>query len=69
MTKKRSEALLTLADPAFLLYKATWSLAAGAAAGNSLLPGGDLHGPILLQILVHVEGLEQQVRLMAHALS
>ena len=41
----------------------------GAAAGNSLLPGGDLHSPILLQILVHVEGLEQQVRLVAHALS
>ena len=68
MTKKRSEALFTLAD---LVLPLQGSLIAGsgAAADNHSLPGCDLHGPIFLQILVHVKGLEQQVRLMAHALS
>lgn len=33
------------------------------------LPARDLHGPILLQILVHVEDLEEQMRLMAPALA
>lgn len=33
-----------------------------------LLPGGDLHGSLLRQVLVHLEGLEEQVGLVAHAL-
>lgn len=33
-----------------------------------LLPARDLHRPILLEILVHIERLEQQMRLMAHTL-
>lgn len=34
-----------------------------------LVPVLDLHRAVLLQVLVHVERLEQQVRLVAHALA
>lgn len=33
-----------------------------------LLPRVDLHRALLLQVLMHLERLEEQVRLMAHAL-
>lgn len=33
-----------------------------------LLPRVDLHGALLGQVLVHLEGLEEEVRLVAHAL-
>lgn len=35
---------------------------------GTLLPVGDLHGSVLGQVLVHLEGLGEQVRLVAHAL-
>ena len=35
---------------------------------GKLLPAVDLHGTLLGQVLVHLEGLEEQVRLMTHAL-
>jgi hypothetical protein len=69
MTKKRVRGTPHFSGSSVPPLQGNLVAGGGAAAGNSLLPGGDLHGPILLQILVHVEGLEQQVRLMAHALS
>lgn len=36
--------------------------------GRKLLPAVNLHGAILNQVLVHLEGLEEQVRLVTHAL-
>lgn len=36
---------------------------------SRLVPALDLHRAVLLEVLVHVEGLEQQVRLVAHALA
>lgn len=40
----------------------------GKKKKKSLIPAVNLHGTILRQVLVHLESLEEQVRLMAHTL-
>lgn len=47
--------------------KASVRLRAASRAGG--VPGRDLHGAVLVEVLVHVEGVPQKVRLVAPALA
>ncbi|OAX79313.1 hypothetical protein ACJ72_06366 [Emergomyces africanus] len=40
----------------------------GNSKKSHLFPAGNLHGTLLLQVLVHFESLEEKVRLVSHAL-